>query len=75
RLDLRHAIDGLDAELRLVVVLRYYVGLDATEIGAIVGLPSSTVRSHLRRARLLLRRALEPPGNDSITVRERGGPR
>ncbi|HEX6798346.1 MAG TPA: RNA polymerase sigma factor [Ktedonobacterales bacterium] len=75
RLDLRAAINGLEATLRLAVVLRYYAGLDATEIGAIMALPPSTVRSHLRRARLLLRRALEPPGDDSITARERGSPR
>ncbi len=33
-LDLRRAIGELEGELRLVVALRYYAGLDATEIGA-----------------------------------------
>lgn len=75
RLDLRAAINGLDSTLRLAVVLRYYAGLDATEIGAIMALPPSTVRSHLRRARLLLRCALEPPDGDDASARERGGPR
>lgn len=72
RLDLRAAINGLEAVLRLAVVLRYYAGLDATEIGAIMALPPATVRSHLRRARLLLRRTLEPPSDGAaIPARER----
>jgi RNA polymerase sigma-70 factor (ECF subfamily) len=54
-LDLRHAIDQLDAGLRVVVLLRYYANLDAAEIGAMLHLPSSTVRTRLRRALTLLR--------------------
>ncbi|MFI5273359.1 MAG: RNA polymerase sigma factor [Ktedonobacterales bacterium] len=61
RLDLRAAIHGLERELRTAVVLRYYAGLDATEIGTAMELPPSTVRSHLRRARALLRVALDLP--------------
>lgn len=54
-LDLRHAINRLDAELRVVVVLRYYVEMDATEIGAALNLPPATVRTRLRRAIARLR--------------------
>lgn len=54
-LDLRDAINQLDIPLRVVVVLRYYAGLDATEIGAALGIPSSTVRTRLSRALTLLR--------------------
>jgi DNA-directed RNA polymerase specialized sigma24 family protein len=39
-------------------VLRYYVGMDATSIGAVLGLPSATVRTRLRRALMLLRQNL-----------------
>jgi RNA polymerase sigma-70 factor, ECF subfamily len=49
-LDLRSAISQLDAELRAVVALRYFAGLDATEIGAALSIPPATVRTRLRRA-------------------------
>jgi RNA polymerase sigma-70 factor (ECF subfamily) len=58
-LDLRHAIGTLPRELRLVVALRYYAGLDATHIGAALGVPSATVRTRLRRALSLLRERLD----------------
>ncbi len=64
-LDLRHAIGTLPAELRLAVALRYYAGLDATQIGAALGVPSATVRTRLRRALSLLRERLE--GNPGTT--------
>ncbi|HEX6540158.1 MAG TPA: sigma-70 family RNA polymerase sigma factor [Ktedonobacterales bacterium] len=54
-MDLRGAIDTLDEDLRLVVVLRYYSGMDATEVGAILGIPPATVRTRLRRALRMLR--------------------
>ena len=54
-MDLRGAIDTLDETLRLVVVLRYYSGMDATEVGAILGIPPATVRTRLRRALRMLR--------------------
>jgi RNA polymerase sigma factor (sigma-70 family) len=59
-LDLRVAIHALDAGLRTVLVLRYYVGMDATAIGAVLGLPPATVRTRLRRALTLLRQDLYP---------------
>lgn len=61
-LDLRRAIDGLDEPLRLVVVLRYFAGLDATEIGAALGAPPATIRTRLRRALALLRDELADSG-------------
>lgn len=57
-LDLRRAINRLDEDLRLIVVLRYYSGMDATEVGAILGIPSATVRTRLRRALRVLREQL-----------------
>lgn len=61
-LDLRRAIGELESELRVVVALRYYAGLDATEIGAALGTPPATVRTRLRRALRLLRERLEESG-------------
>lgn len=54
-LDLRSAISALDDDLRVIVALRYYAGMDATMVGAALGIPSATVRTRLRRALALLR--------------------
>ena len=54
-LDLRLAVMSLPGELRTVVALRFYAAMDATEIGAALDLPPSTVRTRLRRALALLR--------------------
>ena len=66
-LDLRQAIRDLPEMDRLIVVLRYYVGLDATEIGATLTLPPATVRTRLRRALERLHSML-----DSETQTEKG---
>jgi RNA polymerase sigma-70 factor (ECF subfamily) len=60
-LDLRAAVNALPDELRLVVVLRFYAGLDATEIGSALAIPSGTVRSRLHRALRQLRQHLTAP--------------
>ncbi len=60
-LDLRHAVDQLPNDLRVIVLLRYYGGLDATQIGEARGMPPATVRTHLRRALQLLRERLQAP--------------
>ena len=62
-LDVREAINALHASLRLVVTLRYYAGLDASEIGEALGLPPPTVRTRLRRALILLRDELGDSGH------------
>jgi RNA polymerase sigma-70 factor (ECF subfamily) len=64
-LDLRHAINELPHDLRLLVVLRYYGGLDSTELGAALDLPSATVRTRLRRALKLLRAHLNASADAS----------
>jgi RNA polymerase sigma factor (sigma-70 family) len=62
-LDLRAAINRLEPEYRVVVALRYYVGMDATEVGAALGIPPATVRTRLRRALSLLREHLSVSGD------------
>jgi RNA polymerase sigma-70 factor (ECF subfamily) len=57
-LDLRHAVNALPEDLRVIVALRYYGGMDATEIGNALGLPPATVRTRLRRALATLRERL-----------------
>lgn len=61
-LDLRQAINRLNMDLRVVVVLRYYAGMDATEVGAVLGLAPATVRTRLRRALAMLREHLSARG-------------
>jgi RNA polymerase sigma-70 factor, ECF subfamily len=71
-LDLRQAINRLDADLRVVLVLRYYADMDASEIGAALGMPSATVRTRLRRALQVLRERLDAPST-RVTPTEKGG--
>ncbi len=61
-LDLRRAINSLNDDMRLVVVLRYYGGMDASEIGATLGVQATTIRTRLRRALLVLRQYLRDSG-------------
>jgi RNA polymerase sigma-70 factor, ECF subfamily len=63
-LDLRAAVNALPTDLRMVVVLRFYAGLDATEIGMVLSIPAGTVRSRLHRAMLQMRERLQPPPAD-----------
>jgi RNA polymerase sigma factor (sigma-70 family) len=56
--DLRQAVALLPDDLRRIVALRFYAGMDSTQIGAILETPPATVRTRLRRALELLREAL-----------------
>ncbi len=70
-LDLHHALTQLDREGRTVVVLRYLVGLDASEIGAALDVPPATVRTRLRWALLRLRDLLQTSTADAPLLPER----
>ena len=54
------AIEELDGDQRIVVVLRDLQGLAYEEIAAALDLPLGTVRSRLHRARMELKARLEP---------------
>jgi len=60
-LDLRQAINTLAPDLRVLIALRHYAGMDSSEIGALLGMPSATVRTRLRRALAELRERLRGP--------------
>ena len=66
-LDLYDALSGLDPDLRQTVALRYFAGMDATEIGTLLEVPPPTVRTRLRCALTLLRASLGAPGTSSTT--------
>ena len=55
---LRQAMGSLPEKQRLVMVLRYQEEMTPDEIGAALGMPVATVRSHMRRSLLLLREKL-----------------
>ncbi len=69
-LDLRQAVMALPDDLRRVVALRFYAGMDSTQIGAVLDAPSATIRTRLRRALELLRRELD----DSDTCEKSASP-
>jgi RNA polymerase sigma-70 factor (ECF subfamily) len=59
---LAEAINKLDEEQRVVVILRDVEELSIEEICAITDLPDGTVKSRLHRARLVLRKHLQRQG-------------
>jgi RNA polymerase sigma-70 factor, ECF subfamily len=59
---LRHAMDALDEEHRLLVVLRDIEGLSYEEIAQITEQPEGTVKSRLHRARISLAAAISKAG-------------
>lgn len=56
---IRHALQRLPDKYREVLTLFYWNDLSYQEIIAITGLPESTVKTHLRRGRLQLKKLLE----------------
>ena len=54
------ALQGLEEEYRVVVVLRDVQHCDYQEIAQILDVPTGTVKSRLHRARLMLRDKLKP---------------
>lgn len=59
---LADAIASLPAKYREVVALRYAAELSFAEIGAILGLPEATAKTHFHRAKPLLRAFLRSRG-------------
>ncbi len=59
---IKRALASLPSQLQTILVLRYFNGVNSKEIGEILELPDSTVRSHLRRAREKLAVALKRAG-------------
>lgn len=57
-LPLERALAALNEDLRLPVLLHYYLDLPLDEVGAAMGLSLSAVKSRLHRARAILRRVL-----------------
>lgn len=58
----RKSLQGLDDSLLTPMVLRYFCELNSREIGEILSLSPSTVRSRLREARMILAKRLVERG-------------
>jgi RNA polymerase sigma factor (sigma-70 family) len=58
----RQTLSELDESLLTTMVLRYFCGLNSTEIGHILALSPSTVRSQLREGRTILAKRLMERG-------------
>lgn len=56
----REALAALPETYRVAAVLRYVHDLELTEIAEVTGDPVATVKTHLHRARAVLRRTLAP---------------
>jgi len=59
---MREALRELYTSHLCPLVLRYFCGLDSVQVGAILQLPASTVRSRLREARMTLAKRLMDRG-------------
>jgi RNA polymerase sigma-70 factor (ECF subfamily) len=58
----RQTLSELDDSLLTTMVLRYFCGLNSTEIGQILEVSASAVRSRLREGRMILARRLMERG-------------
>lgn len=70
---LDQAIDALPKKYRMVLVLRDMEGLQAKEVGTIMGLNERAVKSRLHRARLFVRRELSARGITTHDDHKSGG--
>lgn len=70
-IDLDRALSALPGMVRLCIVLAYHAGMSHAEIASATGLPSGTVKSHIRRGTLRLRELLsayaEPTGGEETS--------
>jgi len=59
---LRDALQDLDENFRLAIVLRYYQDMDYQEIAEVLGRPPGTIKTWLHRGKLELKKILESKG-------------
>lgn len=61
---INRAVDNLPDRYRFVIVLRHLDDLSYDEIGSIMGIPLASVKTHLFRARAMLREGLSTLSNE-----------
>lgn len=62
------ALGKVSEEQRIAITLHYWEDLDSTELGQVLGIPASTVRTRLMRARERIRAELEKQGESNPEV-------
>lgn len=70
--EIHKAINRLPEDMKVLVILYYFLEFQQKEIAETMGLPLGTVKSRLRRARLVLKSHLLREENDTATS-EKGG--
>lgn len=73
RRDVAAALEGLQAEHRVVLVLRDVQGLEYEQLADVLGVPVGTIKSRLFRARVALRESIETLESGSTVRRDRAG--
>jgi RNA polymerase sigma-70 factor (ECF subfamily) len=63
---LEHAFNRLVPEERAILVLRYYLGYEPTEIAEVLGAPAGTIRSRLHHANRAMRAALDADARAAV---------
>jgi RNA polymerase sigma factor (sigma-70 family) len=63
---LRRLVGSLPEKQRMVVILRYVEDLDSDDIGELLDMPASTVRTHLQRALAVLREKAQQAFGEEI---------
>lgn len=64
-LDLRRALSRLPTEMRLVLVLRYYMDLPFDEVGSVLGISGPAAKARVHRALARLRVDIPEVSNDA----------
>lgn len=64
-LDLRRAVRSLPEEMRLAIVLRYYMDFSFEEIGAVLGVSASAAKARVHRALVRLRVEVQEVSDDA----------
>ena len=64
---LDRAFRWLAPEERAILVLRYYIGYEPTDIAELLGIPAGTVRSRLHHANRAMRAAIDADGRTAAS--------
>ncbi len=67
-LPLWEAVEQLDPDRRIIVLMYYSEGMTIQEVSEALGVPSGTVKTRLRSARKLLANMLKDPWEEAATV-------
>src|SRR5579864_388464 len=63
-MDLRHTLAGLPADMKLAIVLRYYLDLPFDQVGRVLGVSDKAARARVHRALARLRIEIQETTND-----------